>query len=242
MSIGVHSGNRAPKRNKTQKEIDRDRISHLLRRGWTQVEIAKELGLHQTQISYDYKIIKKRRAAQREEDEKELIDSKLEEYREVKREAWQAWERSKENSKKVVEESILLRKKGDDSEDGIIDAQCILRKVKEILTTEGRLPANEYLNTILKCLAGERELQGLDAAKEVNVRAAVATTSIDFDAIAGPVPDMIEADIQAILSHRPRPSACSVDANPEGVTSYEDELEESDNRDQVSLPEEIGNR
>jgi hypothetical protein len=79
----------------------------------------------------------------------------------IREEAWEAYERSKQDTDKSVEEFVPCPsddkpapKKG--SREGS------LLRISIVKTREGRLPANEYLSTIMKTLEAERQLLGLD--------------------------------------------------------------------------------
>lgn len=88
-----------------------------------------------------------------------MMEEKREQYRMLRKLAWEAWDRSQENATKVVEESqaVVVPVGGDAS--GALESAERLRR---IVTCEGRLPDNAYLKTILETLEAERQLFGLD--------------------------------------------------------------------------------
>jgi hypothetical protein len=164
----------------------RKEIMRLMRRGWTQDMIAEQLGIAQETVSKDYRMILKEWHAQRTEMVEEEVTAKLAEYLEIRTEAWAAWERSKIDAEKVVN----------------ADGPGYSTETK---TREGRIPANEYLRTVLNCLQAERELLGLDAVKEVKVQGRYVTAQLNWADLAqqvpdtGPVPDLIEQSVQRAL-------------------------------------------
>jgi hypothetical protein len=165
----------------------RTEIMQLIRRGWTQTEIATKFGIAQETVSKDYRMILKEWREQRVELAADEIETKLAEYREIRSEAWAAWERSKLDAEKethVTGDSFSTTTR----------------------TKEGRTPANEYLRTVLNCLQAERELLGLDVVKEVHVKGQYLTAQVNWSDLAqhvpdhGPVPDLIEQSVRAALT------------------------------------------
>jgi predicted transcriptional regulator len=115
----------------------------------TQAEIAEALGVSQPMISYDLKIVRRRYIESQIANRAEQVALKLEQYHEVRSEAWAAWERSKADAGNVVEKFADSLGKGE-------------QRIKRIVVREGRLPDNAYLTTIMKTLEAERHLLGLD--------------------------------------------------------------------------------
>lgn len=202
MPKGVHNGDRRPKRTKEQRELDLIEMVRLLRRGWKKVEIAQRLGLDRSQITYDWKVILQRLEKNHQHDLPTYRNQLREEYAEVKREAWGAWELSKQAGVKVTEEETA-------------DARG-LRTLKRTLT-EGRLPDREYLDVLLHCLEAERELEGLDEPRKLDVRQQAVVATVDWDRLAqgfGPdEPDPIEATLAAIPALT-QPSSCETGIDP----------------------------
>jgi hypothetical protein len=81
--------------------------------------------------------------------------------RDVRKEAWEAWEQSKENTEHQVKELISesLDAKGNPTAD-------TRQRMKVIHRTEGRLPKAKFLDIILHTLKQEAELLGLYLPKE----------------------------------------------------------------------------
>lgn len=164
------------------------RVAKLDRRGYTQVEIAKDVKLSQAMVSIYLRNLRQRYFDSVTKDRTEMVGEKLEQYREVRREAWDAWERSKKNKGKVVKEMAKARRNDDENEQEEESAYRNVKKrkrktlasiearmelVKEIMTREGRLPASEYLRIILDTYEAERQLLGLDEAVKIDLNAQV---------------------------------------------------------------------
>lgn len=198
---------KGPKRTNDQLILDRAETISLLRRGWTKTAIATKLGVHPTQISYDWKKILKELVAARDTDLEELIAIKLEEYAEIKREAWEAWERSKrERNRRVLESSSSSSSGGGDEDEGTggPSGGRGSERTREILTTDDGQWSSEYLKTIVQCLNAERELRGLNPVKDAKPQN--NTVNINWDVLASaippagvPLPDPVEEKIMALL-------------------------------------------
>ena len=135
-------------------------------RGWTQhmiVEVIKrQLGISISQPMvgiYRKQMLAETAKAYRGNWE-EMVAQKVEQLRDVRREAWDAWVRSSEDAQKLVEEYGQVKEAVGDG-----DYVTSEEMIKRVITKEGRLPDNAYLNTIMKTLDAERELLGLDECK-----------------------------------------------------------------------------
>jgi hypothetical protein len=146
-------------RTKTQREADAAEVERLDRRGYSQREIASRVGVAPSQVCYDLKLLRKRYQDTQLAERSAAVAEKLEQYREVRREAWEAWDRSKDNKEKEIKEKISNLAQQAEPGTG--------EKLKAVITTEGRLPGNEYLRTIVQTFQDERELLGLDAPKKL---------------------------------------------------------------------------
>src|SRR5262245_27868678 len=133
-----------PKRTRTQREADLAETARLDRMGFTQREIAERIGVSSVQICFDLRKLRKRYVEQANVHAGEKIGELLAGYRDVRREAWQAWERSCLETRRVT-----TRTGG---------------KHGEAVTTtvEARLPGAEYMQVVLDTYAAERKLLGLD--------------------------------------------------------------------------------
>jgi len=195
----------APKlKSRTAQEEVKSLIAKMDRRGWTQYEIKeglkdKGIDLSQGMIS---NYLKKIREEYREVmflNRKEKVEEKLAQYREIRKEAWEAYDKSRENAEKEQEEFGL---------DGDMEGSEV--RIKRILTTEGRLPDNAYLTTIMKTLESERALLGLDESKDrtVTLEECLALIGAFKDAardVLGSHPDLLRAYQQRTIQIVPVP-------------------------------------
>lgn len=166
-------------------------VGRLDRCGFSQSRIAAKMketigyAVTQPMVHRYLKEIKEKYKNRVMEDRSAKVSEMLEQLRDVRAAAWEAYERSKEDAERVVKEAMPPKdgdkkkpKRGRDGE----TAEQSLVLLKQIITTEGRLPGNAYLNTVLATLQAERDLLGLDAPKEVDVR---QITTLNWDALCG---------------------------------------------------------
>lgn len=181
-----------PKFSDTEREEVKAEVARLDRRGYTLSRIAeaitekfgKRIGpmmvhLYLKQMREDFREVQQASKA-------EYIEEKVQQYREIRAVAWEAYERSMENSEKVVEELGPARAEKKPDKNGNIssrkgDTTDSLVKLRVIITKEGRLPDNQYLQTIMRTLEAERELLALDAPKKMEHGGAVNV--INWEAI-----------------------------------------------------------
>jgi predicted transcriptional regulator len=98
-----------PKRTPTQRELDLQKITALYLRGTTQSDIGKELGVVQSQVSYDLKEIQKRWRESALVNINEVKQRELARIDELEIEYWQAWRRSIGEVTKTVTSRNALR-------------------------------------------------------------------------------------------------------------------------------------
>lgn len=143
-----------PKRTALEKERDLHRTTQLYVKGRTQQEIAEELGVTQQQVSYDIAEIKKR---WREESFINMDEAKQQELATIenlKREYWQAWERSlDERTKTRTEQS-----KGAGDKTGT---------AKATVEKETLLGNPAYLAGIQWCISERSKILGLYAPNKI---------------------------------------------------------------------------
>lgn len=140
---------------KAEREALIERVAQLEREGYTQREIAERTGLAQQTVSKYSKVILERYAGATL-DRDSLRGRIASYYWDVYREARMAWERSKLDARKVV---VTEDENGPEG-----------RGKRVQRTREGRLPSNAYLQTMAECLEAIRQLVGLDAVQEMDVR------------------------------------------------------------------------
>lgn len=169
-----------PERTPVQRDIDKMELMRLLVRGWTMEEAAAKLKITKEQVQGDYQEVMKDLVRERTTNAEALRQMKLREYAQVKKEAWEAWERSKEDwHRRIVEET---QSEGSNS--------LGYTNYKTVDTTEGHLPSNEYLKTVVSCLNAERALQGIDPPKKLNV----SGTIVSWDVLVDQLPSNSERD------------------------------------------------
>jgi hypothetical protein len=99
---------RRSQRGKDQRILDMVQMVKLLKRGWTKRDIADYFGVTVTTIDKDWKLILTQLKEDRADEAQSLLEIKLAEYSEIKREAWAAWEESKRDAVKVTRETYTL--------------------------------------------------------------------------------------------------------------------------------------
>jgi hypothetical protein len=216
-----------PKRTVCQRQLDNMEMINLIRRGWTQQMIAEKFDVSQSVISYSWKtIVKQKMKAELDE----LVQAKLEEYGELKREAWAAWERSK------------LDQESSKCEETVFSGAATGPSSTERRSTEkrGQTGNASYLKIIKECLDAERELQALNPAKEIHGSMTVLDwTAIMKDAVTNGIPETIEHKIEQAVNDRSRLERKMVEALAEDVAEAEDiaptDEEERQLRDSLSV-------
>jgi hypothetical protein len=111
-----------------------------------------------------------------------LTAEKRAQLRELRKEAWEAWERSKGDRQRVVTETrpgaLCPKCKGQGKDarvKGRVCHQCSgtgrMKDSKKVIQVhEGRLPSNEYLKTIIETLREEAELLQLTSPGSINTQ------------------------------------------------------------------------
>jgi hypothetical protein len=89
----------ANKRTKTEREAALAKVAELDRDGFGQVAIARMLGVSQPQICYDLKQVRKRYRETQLATVKAAVNEKLDQLRQVRCEAWAAWDTSGEKGR-----------------------------------------------------------------------------------------------------------------------------------------------
>jgi predicted transcriptional regulator len=169
-------------------------IMKLDRRGYSQHEIAKVIGVSQSQISVDLKLVRSRYKEISAEEYRTKVEEKRAQYREIRKEAWRAWERSKREALKVVEEEKV-------TPDGN-------ELAKTVTTREQRLPDSGYLRIIIESLRDESALDGLNQPQKLNINANVIDWGELFRRTADNEVDQVEkrlAEIEQEMRALPTP-------------------------------------
>lgn len=155
-----------PKRSKAQREEDLAEIAVMLSKGATEREIAKHFDISPSTAHRDVEEVearwRDRAAATIDAHKARLIAT----HERVAREAWDEWDRSKQDGQKMVETTELIEVPIED-EDGLAKtttAQArILETVKRVMTTEGQTGDPRYLQVIEAALAEQAKLIGANA-------------------------------------------------------------------------------
>ena len=195
------------------------------RRGYEQKAIAVQLkselklDLSQGMISNYIKEIRKRYATSTQDTHAALVAEKVEQLNEVIAEAWSAYERSKDDVRKVTREKALRKPK----EEVVVEkvklkghsrrktteqeVEAILTTVKVMVTREGRVPANEFLLTIIRAHELQMKLLGVLEDKVTNNNT-VNVISVDWGAMAerSPLVDPMEQLPAIEVKALPQPS------------------------------------
>jgi predicted transcriptional regulator len=170
-------------RTPLKRERDLLAIARLSRRGFNLQEMADELGISPGTVSADLVRLRQRYKKDADEEHRVLIAEKRAQYREVRKEAWEQWERSKEDARRKVVETAV-------NPDGTPG------RTRTILTTEGRLADTAYLRTIIETLRDESALDGLNAPKKVDANVNV----MNWDALFVQVEDGQVDDVEKQLA------------------------------------------
>lgn len=180
-------------RTREQKEIDKFEMIRLLRRGWSRSMIAERFGVEVKLIDKDWSEVVRDLKKDRDEDIANLIAIKLQEYAEVKREAWDAWDKSKQdavqNSTEQTQDQV--------QPDPRVKPDVVAQKVKKGKVTKRQSGDPRFLEKIINCLAAERELLALNPVKKFEFEGHIVNWDILLQVVPdGGVPDTIEAQLR----------------------------------------------
>jgi hypothetical protein len=158
------------RRSEVEREAHLDRISELNLFGWSQAHIARTMNLSIAQVANDLKEIKRRYALRLAEKRIDAVAELKEQYLQVVREASRAWGRSTQDAIRYVTEQTTYT-----TVDGPVE--------RETRRTErhGRDGDAAFLHVIKGALDALRELEGLDAPREVRAQVQV----LNWDQLAG---------------------------------------------------------
>lgn len=144
------------RRSKIQIEKDRENISHLYLRGWSQCAISDELGISQPTVSRDLKAIQQAWRESSLIDMNEAKQKELAKIDELERTYWEAWLRSCEDT-----ETETLKKVGHVG-DGAAKLETAKRK-------EGQSGNPAFLAGVERCIRLRIDIIGLEAPKRQEV-------------------------------------------------------------------------
>lgn len=178
----------APKRSKLERAAQLPEIERLHNRGYSSHEIGARLGLSHVTILRDLAEVAERYRQEAVRQRTEGVGFLRAALREVRKEAWEAWEASKSDLERTVQEKFTQTIPA--GLDGM-SPQKAVEKMKAILTKEKRLPGGQYLALILKTFEMEADLEGFFAPTKV------APTTSDGTDLCTPLSD---AERMAALS------------------------------------------
>jgi len=144
-----------PKRTKLEIKRDRVKIAELYIKGVYQSIIAEDLGLDQSQISYDLKQIQKEWVKNTTLNLDDYKGKELAKIDQVERMAWEGYDRSlRELKSKIIKSKDIAK----DAKTGKISADNTDQTIK----TENRNGDPRFLEIIMKCIDRRCKLMGLD--------------------------------------------------------------------------------
>lgn len=174
-------------RTPAQRLARKEEVRTLLARRYTQTQIAERLGVKQQAVSLWVKQIEADAIAAAADRAVE-IRTTLESLAEVEREAWAAWDRSKEPG--VTEKE----------EDGSSVNGPFSKSVK---TTQYQVGDPAYLQLVLGCQAQRRQLLGLDAPSKAQEIIA-AELSAGLERLRVNLPATLFQHVAGLLAGEPR--------------------------------------
>ena len=139
-----------PSRHTANVARDRRRqeVGRLSVRGWAQVEIAQHLGVTQGTICNDLKVVRQQWRDSAVRDFDLAREEMLQSVDTVKREAWDAWERSKKPQQEAT-----------------VEGEAPRQKTRKRIRNQNGDP--RYLEIILRCNVDQRAILGLDAPTKI---------------------------------------------------------------------------
>jgi hypothetical protein len=126
-------------RDKHQRELDRVTVQELLIKGWTQLEIANYMDLSRSTIFHDIQVVQKRTLESQIKGRKKVLALRAMQIDRVMRKAWEAYEKSQEDS------ITLVMKEGSDGKSltETVKGQCgdaaLLTKVLDAIEMQCKL-------------------------------------------------------------------------------------------------------
>jgi predicted transcriptional regulator len=226
-----------PRFTDTEREGIKEQVALMDRQGYRQTQIAEKVGVAQAMVSMYLKQIRAEYRNRQMQHMQEAVQEKLEQYADIRREAWEAYYKSKEDTEKAVEKFYPMQIPDQPTGESKEDAEYYLlskpptklsesmRRIEYIRTTEGRLPANEYLSTILATHKAECALLGLDKQPVTPQQ----NTTINLNLLS-----LLEAardDVASVNGHaRQVPALLAADQQPLPL-SQSQELEEEEEED-----------
>jgi len=157
-----------------------NKVAKFDRLGYTQFAIAAQIGVTQPVVSEYLKKIRKRYSESTLMTRDALVQEKLAQYADLRREAYDAWQRSQQS----------LMEKG---ERGALSLSSVdhLLKVGKV----------DFLHIIADTYAAERQMLGLDEALKIDT----TTDVFNWDLLAGVLTKPVEDPLEEALNRLPPP-------------------------------------
>ena len=154
----------------------RARVAERLTRGGRrQFEVATELGISEATVSRDVKAIEAEWHQQAVKDVAERKAVELAKINLVEREAWEAWDRSKQDA-----ETLRVRQRGT-GEDTETETEKVVRS---------QYGDPRFLDVVLECVNLRWKLLGLDKASGASTSCVTVVGGIDLDVVVGNKPGL----------------------------------------------------
>ena len=157
----------------TEEMADRRaKVESLVLRGWTPRAIAQKLGVSPTTIYRDIKAVRDQWKVLRVRDYDAALSEQLEKLIAIEREAWDAWDRSKQEEvrTKVIKEGESKTSEGRQEAENTNGNQFAAGKHKAERATASQTGDLRYLELVIKCIDRRCKMQGLDDPMEHLVR------------------------------------------------------------------------
>lgn len=138
------------RRSNGQLVRDRRRIADLYLKGWLQVDIADDVGLHQSMVSRDLKAIQKQWINSTLVDFNEVRAREVAKIDQLEREHWMAWERSCLDAETTTEKGKAKQ------------GQTKPESVEKTIQRKGQVGDPRFLAGIQWCIDRRIKLFGLD--------------------------------------------------------------------------------
>lgn len=177
----------------------RRRVSELRLQGWTLEEIGRELGIHFSQVSRDWKWCREEWRKAAIQDTGEILAEQIAQYKLVIREAWAAWQKSKEAKAIKAVES-----RGDTGDDQQGHERGRRVPSKTMLRTEEQTGNPAYFATMDRANQQINKLLGIDGSQASIV-----------EAIRGAA-DLVKLMDQAIIAPPATEQPPQPDPDPQG--------------------------
>lgn len=164
----------------------RRQVTALYLEGYTQTEIAHQLGMKQETVSYDLRQVDKLWQKEMILDREREKRAQLKRIAKREREAWAAWQRSCAPHESTTREA---------TEEGPGQGRR-----KAIVRTEAQVGDPRFLTELGRCVQQRNELLGLVAPPQLNLNILIQQTISKVAAEYGLTPEDIVAEAQMLLA------------------------------------------